>query len=103
MGEIGYNRHEFMYEMKWWEIRCIIRGYNRRARHLWSATRWQTYHLLSVAPVDLKKHGINGPIDLLKFPWETDEESGGGGSMPTDEEIAEMRRMIAEENAKNNI
>ena len=32
MGEIGIGRHEFLYEMTFWEARRIIRGYRRRDR-----------------------------------------------------------------------
>ena len=30
MGEIGIPRHEFLYEIQFWEVRRIIRGYRRR-------------------------------------------------------------------------
>ena len=30
MGEIGIPRHEFLYEIRFWEVRRIIRGYRRR-------------------------------------------------------------------------
>ena len=30
MGEIGRDRHEYLYEMRWWEILLIIQGYRRR-------------------------------------------------------------------------
>lgn len=32
MGEIGINRKEFLYEINFWEVRRIIRGYRRRGR-----------------------------------------------------------------------
>lgn len=32
VGEIGITRHEFLYELTWWEINSIIRGYRRRDR-----------------------------------------------------------------------
>lgn len=32
MGEIGIPRREFLYEIKFWEVRRIIRGYRRRDR-----------------------------------------------------------------------
>ena len=32
MGEIGRDRHEFLYEMTYWEVLRIIRGYRRRGR-----------------------------------------------------------------------
>lgn len=32
MGEIGRDRHEFLYEMTYWEVLRIIRGYRKRDR-----------------------------------------------------------------------
>lgn len=32
MGEIGIHRREFLYELQFWEVRRIIRGYRRRDR-----------------------------------------------------------------------
>ena len=30
MGEIGISRHEFLYDLRFWEVRRIIRGYRQR-------------------------------------------------------------------------
>ena len=72
MGEIGFPRREFLHDIRWWEVRSILRGYNRRHRNLWSATRWQTYHLMCVSMADITMAGINRPTDLIQFPWERD-------------------------------
>lgn len=32
MGEIGYNRHEFLYDLRLWEIHLIVIGYRNRDR-----------------------------------------------------------------------
>ena len=32
MGEIGYNRHEFLYDLRMWEIHLIVLGYRKRDR-----------------------------------------------------------------------
>ena len=32
MGEIGISPHEFLYELSYWEVLRIIRGYRRRGR-----------------------------------------------------------------------
>ena len=32
MGEIGYNRHEFLYDLRLWEIHLIVMGYRKRDR-----------------------------------------------------------------------
>lgn len=97
VGEIGYNRHEYLFELDYCDILLISRGYFRRTREMWSSTRWQTFYLMSVSMADLKKAGIYRPSDLIKFPWEKDEPEG---NMPSQADIEEMRRMMREENAK---
>ena len=32
MGEIGIQRHEFLYDIRFWEARRIIRGYRKRGK-----------------------------------------------------------------------
>jgi hypothetical protein len=32
VGEIGYNRHEFLYDLRLWEIHLIVLGYRKRDR-----------------------------------------------------------------------
>jgi hypothetical protein len=100
VGEIGYNRHEYLFELDYCDILLISRGYFRRTREMWSATRWQTFYLMSVSMADLKKAGIYRPSDLIKFPWEKDELEG---NMPSQADIEEMRRMMREENAKSSV
>ena len=74
MGEIGISPDRFKYGLRWWEIRCIIRGYNRRTREPWSMARWQTYNLMCAIPYcDLSKAGIQRPTDLIRFPWEREQ------------------------------
>jgi hypothetical protein len=99
VGEIGVPRCEYLYELEYWEIALIVRGYFRRNREMWSATRWQTYNLMCVSMANIKRAGIYRPTDLIKFPWEK-EVSEGGGHILTNEEVAEMRRMMMEENAR---
>ena len=92
VGEIGISRHEFLYELRWWEVQAILRGYHRRARNLWSAIRWQTYNLMSVSMADLKKAGIYSPVDLIRFPWDDEARDGESNShLPSDDEIKRMQ------------
>ena len=100
MGEIGLNRKEYLYDLQFWEMLLISRGYDRRHRDMWSATRWQTFYLMSVSMCDLKKAGIYRPTDLIRFPWDNNADEPVG-NMPTKKEIEEMRRMMIEENIKN--
>ena len=95
MGEIGFSRHEFLYELVWWEVRSIIRGYNARHHHGWEQARLVAYNA----------HYCMGSKDTpptvtewIKFPWEQSTESGS--AMPTDEEVERLRQMLREENAK---
>ena len=97
VGEIGIPRREFLYEMQYLDQIQIERGYDRRHRHIWGISRWQTYMLMSVSMADLKKAGIYKPTDLLKFPWDKSDEEMG--DLPDAKEIARLQQMMREENA----
>ena len=99
VGEIGRPHSEFLYDMKAWHLRAVIKGYFRRNRDLWSAVRWQTYNLMCVSMADLKKAGIYHPTDLIKFPWENESDTPRG-NLPTEDEIIEMRNQIKAENER---
>lgn len=91
MGEIGYNRHEYLYDLNYCDILCIERGYYRRNREMWAAIRWQTYNLMCVSMADMKKAGIHKPTDLLQFPWEKERVEA---PQVSEETIAEMQAMM---------
>jgi len=99
VGEIGIPRSEYLYELSYWEILLITRGYSRRSREIWSAIRWSTFNLMSVSMADLKKAGIRSPKDLLPFPWDSIDEDAD--DQPTAETVAQLRQLMAEENARN--
>jgi hypothetical protein len=70
VGEIGIPRHEFLNELKFWEIRSIIRGYNARHHSGWEQARLVAYHSRFCM-------GSKDPIPdvhrWLPFPWERAE------------------------------
>ena len=104
VGEIGLPRHEYLYDLRHIDLLLIRRGYERRQRHLWSATRWQTFDLMAaqVGSDGMKRAGIHGPADLIRFPWENaDAAETTVGNMPSKAEIEELRRMMQEENDRN--
>ena len=105
MGEIGTDRREYLYDLSYCDLLMIERGYERRHRHLWSATRWETYYLMmATCGTDaLQKSGIHNPLDLLRFPWEQvgGDEDTSGGDMPTEAEVKRLRQMMMEENARS--
>lgn len=72
MGEIGISQESF-YGLKWWQVRSIIRGYDRRVETQWSMTRWHTYHVMASMPfTDIRKAKIHKPADLLPLPGDVD-------------------------------
>ena len=105
VGEIGIPRREYLFELDYVDIVQIERGYERRQRHRWSATRWQTFCLMNAfAGGDaMKKNGIHTPQDLIHFPWDTaddDDDDGttsGGGI--TEKEAEHLRDIMRRENA----
>ena len=72
MGEIGLDRREYLFDIMYWELVLILRGYSHRHREEWSMTRWMTWNLMSA---QAGKEGMQGAglfkiTDLIKFPWE---------------------------------
>ena len=95
VGEIGYDRKEFLFELKQWEIILIIRGYRRRQRTFCDMVRWQTY--INLMPqTNLKENGIMSPSDLIKFPWDDDTEE-----IISDEEAEDLANLIVEANKRS--
>lgn len=95
MGEIGIPRREFLYELRFWEVRRIIRGYRRRQRPSWEQARLNAFYIMS-AMADLSKAGIRSDCDLITFPWEKEETKSD--SLPSDEEVEEMRQLMKQMN-----
>jgi hypothetical protein len=87
VGEIGFPRREFLFDIRWWEARRIIKGSEARTRQLWSATRWQTYFIMSaqIGSKGMRESNINSPRDLIEFPWEKEP-----APELTEEEAAEL-------------
>ena len=101
MGEIGISRNEF-FNLRWWEVQAILKGYGRRHRDLWSATRWLTYNVMAsfVGSEAMREKKIYSPVDLIRFPWDTprntDDESAP--PPPSQEEVERIRAIMRAEN-----
>ena len=95
MGEIGFPRKEFLHELKWWEVRSIIRGYRRRERTLCIMSRRMAFWQVKTSMADTKK--ISTPADLWSLPWDKEEKE----TIPqiTEEEQQELQDLMAAENA----
>lgn len=68
MGEIGIDRHVFLFELKHWEIEAIIEGYYRRYSHQWSSVRWLAFHILHAMPYC--KFDAKTPEEMFPLPWD---------------------------------
>ena len=97
MGEIGIQHDRFLYGLRHWEIQAIIRGYRRRQRPSWEQARLNAFYVMS-AMTDLSKAGIRSDRDLITFPWEQGVTKCD--SLPSDEEVEEMRKMMKELNER---
>ena len=67
MGEIGFPRREFLHELKWWEVKSIIRGYHARHHAGWEQARLIAYNAHYCM-------GTEDPVPAVEkwivFPWE---------------------------------
>lgn len=101
MGEIGIQRDMALRKLRWWEIMCIIRGYNRRHWHTWSAARWSTFNIMSaqVGSKGMQEAHIYKPEDLLELPWEQQAHR----EKITQEDINDIHAIMDAINHKNEI
>jgi hypothetical protein len=70
VGEIGISRREFLYDIRFWEVRRIIRGYRKRGRltnQLLAETVYATIHVMR----DPKG---KTPSDMFPQIFEDDDE-----------------------------
>lgn len=90
MGEIGFPRREFLYDLRWWEVKSIIRGYNARHHHGWEQARLVAYNARFCMG---SKDPLPTVTEWIKFPWEKEP------SEPITED--EREELVAEMNAWN--
>jgi hypothetical protein len=90
VGEIGFDRHEFLYELSMWEIKAIIKGYRRRNKTLMESARLYTYYILCAQGAK-----IDSPEQLQKFTWDDEKRERQPISQ---EEVDELQALIASAN-----
>jgi hypothetical protein len=88
VGEIGIPRHEFLYELTWWEINSIIRGYRKRNR--------LTHQLLAeiVYTTTYTMRDPEGKTPANMFPALFKEDDNNEPAPITPEEQAEMEQVL---------
>lgn len=97
MGEIGRDRHEYLYEMSYCDIMLIQRGYRRRNILQIQLQRLQAFgafHCMSGA----KKEPQDWlPLYIDRYIEDTDADA----SIPDEDEVAEMLNEINALNKRN--
>ena len=89
MGEIGIPRHEFLYDLQFWEVRRIIKGYRRRGRLRDQLIAEATYAAM-YANRDPK-----GKTAKDIFPFLFTDEDAESPEAPSEEDIAELQAEMA--------
>ena len=89
VGEIGIPRNDFLYNLRFWEINAIIKGYRRRYREHWEMMRY-----LGLTFCNLLGAKLNSVHDYLPLPWD-DKFSG---KELTEEEVNELLELMRKEN-----
>lgn len=88
-------RREFLYDMQYWEVLRIIRGYRRRERTSHILTRLQTFWMVKTSMAKTEK--IREPSDLWKLPWDDEDVDEAPISK---EEQADLSNLIMALNSK---
>jgi len=96
VGEIGIPRREFLYDLRFWEVRRIIRGYRQRDR--------LTHQLLAecafAAMFAMRDPKGKTPRDIFPSLFPTDDDDATDSAPIDDKEVARLRQMMREENAR---
>ena len=94
MGEIGIPRREFLYEIRFWEVRRIIRGYRRRD--------WLKHQLLAECAYATiyAMRDPKGKTVADIFPMLFDEDDDDEPPI-TEDEAAELQQLMADINAQH--
>ena len=95
MGEIGIPRREFLYEIQFWEVRRIIRGYRRRD--------WLKHQLLAECAYATiyAMRDPKGKTVADIFPMLFDDDDDDDEPPITEDEAAELQHLMADINAQH--
>ena len=95
MGEIGISRREFLYDLRFWEVRRIIRGYRRRDK---------LKHQLMAECVFAAIYAMRDPKGKTvadMFPMLFEDEEDSDEPQITEDEVAMLQAEMAAMNAEN--
>lgn len=94
MGEIGIPRREFLYDLRFWEVRRIIRGYRRRNK--------LTHQLLAECAyaTTFVMRDPQGKTVADMFPILFEDDEVPSCQPVTDEDIAELQQLMRDVSAQ---
>lgn len=96
MGEIGYNRHEFLYDLRLWEIHLIVMGYRQRDR---------LKHQLMAECVYAAIYAMRDPKGKTvadMFPQIFEDDDDYDDELPiTEDEAADLQALMERMNAQS--
>ena len=96
MGEIGIPRREFLYDLRFWEVRRIVRGYRNRDRLKHQLMAECAY----AAMFAMRDPKGKTPRDIFPSLFQDDEEDATDAAPIDDKEVARLRQMMREENER---
>jgi hypothetical protein len=88
VGEIGIPRREFLYDIRFWEVRRIVRGYRKRNRltnQLLAESVYATIHVMR-DPKGKK------PSDMFPSLFQDDDDDHS--DVPTEKECRELQELM---------
>ena len=94
MGEIGISRREFLYDIRFWEARRIIRGYRKRGKIFMQLLAENVY------ASTFAFRGSEGKTVKDMFPSIFDDDVYEMEPAITQEEQEELQALMAAENAR---
>ena len=94
VGEIGISRREFLYDIRFWEARRIIRGYRKRGKIFMQLLAENVY------ASTFAFRGSEGKTVKDMFPSIFDDDDYEMEPVITQEEQDELQALMATENAR---
>ena len=95
MGEIGIPRREFLYDIKFWEARRILRGYRKRHHFLFQLIAEDVF----ASTYAFRGSEGNTPKKMFPMLFDDDDDYEMEPAI-TQEEQDELQALMAAENAR---
>jgi hypothetical protein len=96
VGEIGISRHEFLYDIQFWEVRRIIRGYRNRDR-LKHQLMAECAYAATFATRDPKGKSVK---DLFPAIFEDNDDEEDEPEPLSQSDIDELQQLMRDESAR---